>query len=188
MQHYNDSSEREKNKKNNIKIITNKENYEIINTTPKITETRNLNTTDNLFTQDNQAKKSEDLLNSTPAFIKKLEKNTIFNSETKSQYLQFKNNENKEDFYDKLDEYNNIKPGGIISDDMNINERGKIVSLKITNLERKSMKERVFWTKEKMEKIRIKFRMAKEKIKKKTELDFLDLFTAISDGNRDKIL
>ena len=71
---------------------------------------------------------------------------------------------------------------------MNINERVKIVSLKITNLERKSMKERVFWTKEKMEKIRIKFRMAKEKIKKKTELDFLDLFTAISDGNRDKIL
>ena len=50
------------------------------------------------------------------------------------------------------------------------------------------MNERVFWTKEKMDYIRIKFKMAKEKIKKKTEFDFSELYLHIKEGNREKIL
>ncbi len=45
-----------------------------------------------------------------------------------------------------------------------------------------------FWTKEKMELIREKFRTASEKIKKKTESDFGELYQAIRHGDRDFIL
>jgi hypothetical protein len=51
-----------------------------------------------------------------------------------------------------------------------------------------SITERVFWTKEKMDYIRIKFNMAKEKIKRKTEFDFSELYLNIKEGNVKKIL
>ena len=54
--------------------------------------------------------------------------------------------------------------------------------------EKLSMNERVFWTKEKMDSILIKFKMAKEKIIRKTEYDFSELYLNIKEGNRQKIL
>lgn len=53
---------------------------------------------------------------------------------------------------------------------------------------KKTFTKRVFWTKNKMEDIRIKFRMAREKIKKKTEADFAELYSAIKYADKAKIL
>jgi hypothetical protein len=50
------------------------------------------------------------------------------------------------------------------------------------------MAERVFWTKEKMEKIRAQLRTARLKIHEKTNRDFQELYVAIDTGQREKIL
>ena len=83
---------------------------------------------------------------------------------------------------DKILEVNeSVKSDGIIGLD------NSLCRFKL-NKTKKTFGERVFWTEEKMDLIREKFRTASEKIKKKTEADFNELYSAIRYGERTKIL
>lgn len=57
-----------------------------------------------------------------------------------------------------------------------------------TEIDKVNMEERVFWTKEKMEKIRAQLKTAKAKIFEKTRKDFQELFIHIDTGQKENIL
>jgi hypothetical protein len=57
-----------------------------------------------------------------------------------------------------------------------------------TEASKQKLAERVFWTKDKMEKVREQLRTARTKIYEKTRHDFQELFIAIDTGQREKIL
>jgi hypothetical protein len=105
-----------------------------------------------------------------------------------NQFSGFKNYVNednrKDDFMTKIDNLNRK----FTRKNTPINDVPNYISLKITNAEKKFMQNRVFWNKEKMEDIRKKLRMAKEKIKLKNEIFLEKIQQAIIKGEKEKIL
>ncbi len=162
-------------------------------------ESKNYQTIDNLITTDNLLKKHNSSYSGENTLEKnsKIKKqNTLMVSEMIDQLSRFNNYTNgeneKKNFYSKIENY--TKKLTIESNNNNMfvmrdnNLMPTIINIKITHAEKKSMQYRVFWNKEKIEDMRKKFRMAKEKIKLKTELFFKKIEDAIKKGDREKIL
>lgn len=173
----------------------NKETYNYLNN--NLSSSKNFQSLDNLLTTDNLIRNTEERFHYKSSGqnqngVENLnEKNTIMMNIMLNQLNRFNNHQNNDShneiFNKKINNYSRqITLENYLKETSR--EKPNLVNFKMSPAEKISMQERVFWTKEKLENIKIKFRMAKEKIKKKTELDFLDLHEAIEDGEREKIL
>lgn len=193
------------NKKQN-KNKTNLLDYESINNNSNYSEasnnfndSKNIHTIDNLLKSDNLLKKIDNSNNSKNLFspIQKKQtperQSTLVVSEMINQVSRFKSyvneDDKKDDFIVKIDTLNRkLTSEGLKITNNLANNLPNYVSIKITHAEKKSMQYRVFWDKDKMENIRKKFRMAKEKIEWKTEIFLNKIQEAIRKGDKEKIL
>lgn len=168
---------------------------EFSNLTNNPNNTKHSDSIDNLLINDNPFKKSD------KCSLRSLNNDNVENhstfvvSEMINQISRFQNYVNEEQdnekFRDKSEEfYRNMKSNSnnLLNSNLNNNNVPNFINLKISHVEKKSMQIRVFWNKEKMEDMRKKFRMAKEKIKIKTEIFLKKIQDAIKKGDREKIL